>query len=202
MGEVTKQVRKFVERGKESAAIDALIDFLEPLGGDLYDEALYLSSKLRKYEKDKLLDLGERPEVESRISKAILRLANDIDESGLEDAPPSTLFTKPKSEPPPVQQQQQQASQPPQNNTPKYLAQCFFQGDFAQYFLAQDNSIWMFNPLTNQSMPIGTKMPSQDFRFAWTYMTATGVYYLVDHSGIIWGQNFGMPVQMGYVKML
>jgi hypothetical protein len=26
------------------------------------------------------------------------------------------------------------------------------------------------------------------------------MYYLIDHAGIIWGQSFGMPAQMGYVK--
>jgi hypothetical protein len=130
-------------------------------------------------------------------------LADEMDERQLENPPTNQDFNKMAPDPSFVQQQQQKFEQQPAfpQQHPNYVAQCIFQGDLAQYFLASDNSIWMRNPLNNHSFQVGMKLPSQDFRFAWTlYVTTTGIYYLVDQAGIIWGQNFGMPVQVGYVK--
>lgn len=205
MGQVTDRIRMQVGEGELSEAIETLTSFLKTVGGELYNQSIFLKGKHKEYEREKILGMGDKPELRSQISMAVLNLADDIDERQLENPPTSKDFTNmaPKTEH--IRQQQQQFQQQPQfqQDNPHFQAQCIFQGDMAQYYLAYDNSIWMYNPLNNQTFQVGMKLPSQDFRFAWTlFMTATGIYYLVDRANIIWGQNFGMPVQVGFVKNL
>lgn len=207
MGKISEKIRAHIGEGEHDAAIEVLVGFLKTTGGDLYNQAILLKGKFKEYEREKRLGLGEKPEVKSQISLAVLDLADQIDQRNLENPPTQQDFEKMRPDPQQVHRQQQQ--QPQQNfyqpNTPpaqpQYVAQCFFTGDLMQYFITNQNQILAVNPMTNQSLIVRMKMPSQDYRYAWTYyISATGAYYLVDHTGLIWGQSFGMPAQMGYVK--
>lgn len=207
MGQISEKIKAHIGEGEHEAAIETLVNFLKTTGGDLYNQAILLKGKYKEYEREKRLGLGEKPEVKAQISMAVLDLADQIDQRNLENPPTQQDFEKMRPDPKQVFQQQQQqpqqqfyrSNQPVQQ--PQYLAQCFFTGDLMQYFITNQNQIIAVNPLTNQAIAVGMKLPSQDFRFAWTYyISATGAYYLVDHAGLIWGQSFGMPFQMGYVK--
>lgn len=202
MGNITDTIRKQLEEGENETALDALVGFLKTIGGDLYNQAILVKGKYKEYQREKRLGLGAQPEVMSQTILAILALADQIDQQNLENPPTQQDFKKMRPDAHLVQQRQQppkQPSQPPAQSP--YIAQCFFNGDMAQYFVSPQNQIFMVNPMTNQTLIVGMKMPSQDQRFAWTYyMNASGNYYLVDHAGLIWGQSFGMPFQMGYVK--
>ncbi len=203
MGHVTDKIRAHIGEGELPEAIDSMTGFLKTIGGELYNQSIFLKGKYKEYEREKLLGMSDKAQERSQISMAVLKIADDIDERQLENPPTNKDFNNLAPDPAMIQQRQQQFQQQPsyQQNNPHYVAQCIFQGDMAQYFLAADNSIWMYNPLNNQTFQVGMKLPSQDFRFAWTlYVTTTGIYYLVDQAGIIWGQNFGMPVQVGYVR--
>ncbi|MAT54844.1 MAG: hypothetical protein CMN32_10225 [Saprospirales bacterium] len=208
MGQVTDKIRAHIGEGELEKAIDTLVQFLRPIGGELYDQAVHQRGLFKSYMKDRMLGLANNAEEKNKISMAILSLASQVDQHDLENpnraSQPSTPAQKDFSnqasynqpQTPPVQQQQPQAQQ-----QPRYKAQCFFTGDIMQYYITENDQILAVNPLTNQSLIVGMKMPSNNFNFAWTYyVSATNIYYMVDHAGLIWGQNFGMPAQVGYVK--
>ncbi len=208
MGQVTDKIRAHIGEGELEEAIDTLVQFLRPIGGELYDQAVHQRGLLKSYLKERMLGLSSNAEVKNNISMAVLRLAGEVDKLDLENngnarKPPSQSQNQYANQnqhtpqaPPPVQPQN-----PPVSTQPRYVAQCFFTGDIMEYYITENDQIVMVNPLTMQSLVVGVKMPSNNFNFAWTYyVTATNIYYMVDHAGLIWGQNFGMPAQVGYVK--
>ena len=144
--------------------------------------------------------MGDNREEKARISMAVLNLASEIETQNRKQAPSASEFEQQRPHPSDLHFQQQNTFAP---QTPQYIAQCLFSMDSMQYFLSQNGQIFMVNPFTKQSMPVGMKMPPQTPQFAWTlYFSTTNIYYLVDHAGIIWGQNYGMPAQYGTVKYL
>lgn len=207
MAQVSEKIRQHISQGEYEIAIETLVSFLKVTGGDLYNQAILLKGKFSEYMREKSLGLSDKTEVKSQITMAVLGLADQIDERNLENPPTPQDFEKMRPDRQQVQQQSPQQGQQGSNfkpnapSQPNYAAQCFFSGDLMQYFITSQNQIVAVNPLTNQSFVVGMKVPSQDFRFAWVfYVSATGIYYLVDHGGLIWGQNFGMPAQFGYVR--
>lgn len=200
MGLITDKVRAHVGEGELEEAIDLLVHFLKGIGGDMYNQSIHQSGLYKSYLRDRMQGIANNAEEKNKISISILNLAAQIDRQELENPQkakvPHDESMPPAPQPPPY-------SPPPSTATPptQARAQCFFNGDMMQYYITQNDQIMAVNPLTNQSLIVGVKMPSQHFNFAWTYyVNATGIYYMVDHAGIIWGQNFGMPVQVGYVK--
>lgn len=216
MGQVTDQVRTFVGESEIEQAIDHLAGFLKQVGGDLYDQIIHQRGLFKAWQRDRMLGTANNQEEKNRISLAILKIASQIDKLGLEDPIKleqykKRLHGKGLDDEDEVFDLPEKFDVAYEGNTPhqpltapeqvKYQAQCFFTGDMMAYYITKDDQIVAVNPLTNQRLIVGVKMPSQNFNFAWTFfVNATGIYYLVDHAGIIWGQNFGMPVQVGYVK--
>lgn len=208
MGQVTDKIRAHIGEGELEEAIDTLVSFLKPIGGDLYDQSVHQRGQFKSYMKERMLGLANNAEVKNKISMAVLSLAGQVDKLDLENPNRArnqsakanefveqTNYNQPQS--PPTQPQQPPVPQ----QQPRYKAQCFFTGDIMQYYITENDQILAVNPLTNQSLIVGVKMPSNNFNFAWTYyVSATNIYYMVDHAGLIWGQNFGVPAQVGYVK--
>lgn len=206
MGQVTEKIRSHVGEGELEEAIDTLVDFLRRIGGDLLDQAIHQRGLYKSYLKDRMLGLANNAEEKNKISMAVLSLAAQVDKLDLENVNRSEVhkvssFNVFKGENSPTSPPTTQPQLPPTTNQYTYTAQCFFTGDLMQYYITNNDQIVAVNPLTSQSLIVGVKMPSNDFNFAWTfYITATNIYYLVDHAGLIWGQNFGIPAQVGYVK--
>lgn len=202
MSSVSDKIRMHIGEGELEDAIDSLVGFSKNIGGDLYNQSIHLKGEYSSYKKELLMGTGGDPKKKAQISMAVLELAEYIDKRDLEKPPSVNDFEQMRPNPQYVQQQQQNIPTPQQPvQQPSYYAQCIFNGDMMQYFVTHQNQIIAINPMTNQSVMVGMKMPSQDMRYAWTYyFTSTGMYYLIDHAGIIWGQSFGMPAQMGYVK--
>ncbi|MFQ5447442.1 MAG: hypothetical protein ACE5FF_10945 [Saprospiraceae bacterium] len=195
MGEVTDKIRTHIGEGELFEAIEILAGYLKSVGGDYYNQAILLKGKYKDYHREKMMGMADNEQVKSQISMAVLDLATQIDKGEVEQ--PGAKPPKPESKK--TKKKKQKTPVPPQD--PQFTAQCFFTGDMMQYYITENDQIVAINPLTNQTLMIGVKMPSQDANYAWTYyVNATGVYYLVDHSGILWGQNFGMLAQVGYVK--
>lgn len=200
MGNVSNKIRNHIGEGELLEAIETMNNYLKRIGGDLYNQAIHLKGRYKEYARNRDLGMGNNLEEKSKISMAVLNLASEI-ENGDFDKPPTrsefeqqrpttSHFTKPFQAP---------VSQP--QNTNQWVAQCQFTMDTMHYFLNQAGQIFMVNPFNNQSTLVGLKMPPQNPQFAWTlYFTTTNIYYLVDHAGIIWGQNFGMPAQFGTVR--
>ncbi len=212
MGQLTDQVRAHIGEGELEAAIDQLVGFLKEIGGDLYDQALHQRGLYKSWQRDRMLGVANDPAEKNRIMLAVLNIASQIDKLGLEDPQRRAQYKQrssegedasldmdwPSNSDVPEPEMPDPTHQPPAG---QYQAQCFFTGDMMQYYITKDDQILAVNPLTNQRLIVGVKMPPQNFNFAWTfYVNATGIYYLVDHAGIIWGQNFGVPAQVGYVK--
>lgn len=208
MGQVTDKIRAHVGEGELEQAIDTLVNFLKPFGGDLYDQAVHQRGLFKSYMKERMLGLANNAEVKNNISMAVLSLASQVDKLDLENPnraqtspPPASNDSRKTSYPPPQSPPAQPQQTPATQAQTRYVAQCFFTGDIMQYYITENDQILAVNPLTNQSLIVGVKMPSNNFNFAWTYyVTATNIYYMVDHAGLIWGQNFGIPAQVGYVK--
>lgn len=208
MGQVTDKIRDHIGEGELEEAIDTLVQFLHPIGGEIYDQAVHQRGLFKSFMKDKMLGLSNNSEDKNKISMAVLSLAGQVDKLDLENPKKSHDYsTQQQSELANFNQydNHQLASNQghKQSNVPgtQYKAQCFFNGDIMQYYITENDQILALNPLTNQSFIVGVKMPSNNFNFAWTYyVTATNIYYMVDHAGHIWGQNFGVPAQVGYVK--
>lgn len=201
MGNVADKIRNHIGEGEITEAIETLNNYLKTVGGSLYNQAIHLKGSYREYIKNKDMGLGDNREEKSRISMAVLNLASEIEKQKVDYTPTANEFKQqqPKQNDVYQQLQNQQNNFAPQ--TPNYVAQCMFTMDSMQYFLSSNGQIFMVNPYSNQSVPVGMKMPSQNPQFSWTlYFTTTNIYYLVDHAGIIWGQNFGMPAQYGTVK--
>ncbi len=202
MGVVSDKIRTHVGEGELSEAIETLNNYLKTIGGDLYNQAIHLKGRLKEYKRNRDLGLGNDTQEKSRISMAVLNLASEIEQQKVERTPSVSEYESQR----PNQQQinsfkQQLPAQSTQPNPNQYVAQCMFTMDSMSYYLTQDGHIYMVNPFNNQSMPVGMKMPSQNPMYAWTlYFTTTNIYYLVDHAGIIWGQNYGMPAQFGTVR--
>ncbi len=201
MGNVSNKIRTHIGEGELSEAIDTLNNYLKNIGGDLYNQAIHLKGSYKEYVRNKDLGLGDNRENKARISMAVLNLASEIEKQDIEHTPTPTEFQQQRPNTSDVWKQQQKQPQNFQQQTPQYVAQCMFTMDTMQYFLHQNGQIFMVNPFNNQSALVGMKMPAQNPQFAWTlYFTTTNIYYLVDHAGIIWGQNYGMPAQFGTVK--
>ncbi len=202
MGHVSEKIRTHVGEGELSDAIDTLNNYLKTIGGDLYNQAIHLKGRLKEYQRNRDLGLGNNSEEKSRISMAVLNLASEIEQQKVERTPSVTEFESQRPNQHQINSYKQQVpTQSVQPNPYHYVAQCMFTMDTMTYYLTQNGHIYMVNPYNNQSMPVGMKMPSQNPSYAWTlYFTTTNIYYLVDHAGIIWGQNYGMPAQFGTVK--
>ncbi|MEO1262255.1 MAG: hypothetical protein AAFZ15_25845 [Bacteroidota bacterium] len=201
MGNVAEKIRNHIGEGELSEAINTLNNYLKPIGGSLYNQAIHLKGSYKEYTKNRDMGLGDDKKEKSRISLAVLNLASEIEQQKVERTPTQSDFKQQQPNPKDVQQQQinQQQNFPPQ--APRYIAQCMFTTDSMQYFLANTGQIFMVNPFTKFTSLVGLKMPSRAPQYAWTlYFTTTNIYYLVDHAGIIWGQNLGMPAQFGTVK--
>ena len=200
MGNVANKVRNHIGEGELTEAIDTLNNYLKNIGGSLYNQALIIKGSFKEYQRNRDLGLGDNREEKARIRVAVLNLATEIDKQKVDRPPSNDAFTQQK---PNFQQVRQQCNTPPpvQQNQQRYVAQCFFNMDTMHYFVNGNNQIFMVNPFNNYTVQVGVKMPSQNPQFAWTlYFTTTNIYYLIDHAGIIWGQNFGMPAQYGTVK--
>jgi hypothetical protein len=194
MSEISDQVRTLVGQGKYQEAIDLLVRDLKSISTELYNQAIHIRGQYSAYHKNVLRGTGDQAETRNKISWAVLDLATQL-ENFKEKEPADQPQANNTGDDPNTHH----SPQPTQPAT--YKAQCFFNGDAMQYFITPQNQIICMNPMTNQSFMVGMKMPSQDFRYAWTYyIQANGMYYMVDHAGVIWGQNFGMPAQMGHVK--
>ncbi len=201
MGNVSDKIRSHIGEGELSDAIETLNNYLKQIGGDLYNQAIHLKGRYNEYSRNRDMGLGNNAEEKSRISMAVLNLASSIEKEKVEHTPSAREFERQRPDPQQVNQYQRQAPQHNYNNQNKYIAQCMFTIDSMSYYLAESGQIFMVNPFNNQSMLVGMKMPSQNPMYSWTlYFTTTNIYYLVDHAGIIWGQNFGMPAQLGTVK--
>jgi len=202
MAQVSEKIRMHIGEGELSDAIDTLNNYLKTIGGDLYNQAIQLKGRYKEYARSRDMGMGNNTEEKSKISMAVLNLASEIENQKIERTPTVQEF---ESQRPNYQQINQQKQQLPNHNYPpnpnQYIAQCMFTMDSMAYYLTQSGHIYMVNPMSNQTMPVGMKMPSQNPMYAWTlYFTTTNIYYLVDHAGIIWGQNYGMPAQVGTVK--
>lgn len=203
MGNVADKIRNHVGEGELSEAIETLHNYLKNIGGDLYNQAIHLRGSFKEYIRNRDLGMGDNQEKKSRISMAVLNLATEIEQQKIEHTPTKQEFQQSKPPQPTFNQNFNSPFQtPPAANTPpRYIAQCIFNMDSMKYFLDNYGKIYMVHPFTNQASMVGTKLPAQNPQFAWTlYFTTTNIYYLVDHAGIIWGQNYGMPTQYGTVK--
>ena len=190
-----------IGEGELSDAIDTLVGFLKNIGGDLYNQSIHLKGEYASYHKNVMMGTGNDQQKKAQISMAVLDLADKIDKQDLESPPSASDFEQMRPSLQQVRQQQNIPNYPPPAQQPSYQAQCFFNGDMMQYFVTHQDQVIAINPMTNQSFFVALKIPSQDMRYAWTYyFQSNGMYYLVDHAGIIWGQSYGMPMQMGYVK--
>ncbi len=201
MGNVSNKIRDHIGEGELSEAVETLHNYLKTIGGDLYNQAIHLKGRYKEYARNKDLGMGDNREEKAKISMAVLNLATAIEKENVERTPDKSDFNQHNNIL--SQFQKQRNFQPPVSNqsTNQWAAQCQFNMDSMQYFVNQGGQIFMVNPFNNQSALVGLKMPPQSPQFAWTlYFTATNIYYLVDHAGIIWGQNFGMPAQFGTVK--
>ncbi|HHM21540.1 MAG TPA: hypothetical protein ENJ20_05905 [Bacteroidetes bacterium] len=201
MGNVAEKIRNHIGNGELAEAIDVLNNYLKPKGGNLYNQAIHLKGRYKEYMRNRDLGLSDDREEKSRISMAILNMASEIENQNLEHTPSPKEFEQHKPRPSDIARHHQP---PPYSaQPPKYIAQCLFTMDTMQYFLADNGQIFMVNPFNNQTMLVGMKMPPQNPNYAWIlYFTTTNIYYLVDHAGIIWGQNYGMPAQFGTVRYL
>ena len=129
MGQVTDKIRAHIGEGELEQAIDTLVQFLRPIGGDLYDQAVHQRGQFKSYMKERMLGLANNAEVKNKISMAVLSLAGQVDKLDLEnpnragrnEAPAQNLFeeqgnfTQPQA--PPAQPQQA-----PQSAQPRYKA--------------------------------------------------------------------------------
>lgn len=205
MGNVSEKIRGHIGEGELSDAVDTLCNFLKTSGGDLYNRAIHLKGRYKEYSRNRDLGMGDNQEEKSRISMAVLHLADELEKARLEHTPTVREFEQNKPINAPAYPSYQPVNQPTGQGPflPKQTAVCQFYMDTMQYHLYENGQIFMFNPFNNQSMPVGMKMPSQNPYYAWTiYFTTTNIYYLVDQAGIIWGQNYGMPAQYGTVRYL
>jgi effector-associated domain 11 (EAD11)-containing protein len=199
MGKVTDKIRTHIGEGELSEAIETLAGYLQSVGGDYYNQTILLKGKYKDYRREKMMGMADNEQVKSRISMAVLDLASQIDKGEVEQSGDSSNL-KIRS-PEPKKRKKKKAKTPAPPSQPQYTAQCFFTGDMMQYYITGNDQIVAINPLTNQTLMVGVKMPSQDTNYAWTYyVNATGVFYLADHAGILWGQNSGILAQVGYVK--
>ena len=171
MGGVTDKIRTHIGEGELSDAIEALTGYLKTVGGDIYNQAILLKGKYKDYHREKMMGMTDNEKVKSQISMAVLDLATQIDKEDL--ASPAANTRTPASDNPTFKKPAS-LDDPPRV---KYAAQCFFTGDMMQYYITQNDQIVAVNPMNNQSLIIGVKMPSQDANYAWTYyVNATGVY--------------------------
>ena len=201
MGNVSEKIRGHIGEGEVSEAIDTLNNYLKTTGGDLYNQAIHLKGMYKEYVRNRDLGMGDNREEKSRISMAVLNLASELEVNNIERTPTQSEFEQHRPTPHDILHHQPKQPTTYQQQAPRRIAQCMFAMDSMNYFLFENGQIFMVNPFNNQSMPVGMKMPSQNPQFAWTlYFTTTNIYYLVDHAGIIWGQNYGMPTQVGTVR--
>lgn len=199
MGNVSNKIRNHIGEGELLEAIETMNNYLKTIGGDLYNQAIHLKGRYKEYARNRDLGMGNNLEEKSKISMAVLNLASEIEKGDFDKPPTQSEFEQQRPTPSQFNQQFQTPSSQPQNN--QWAAQCQFNMDSMHYFLNRAGQIFMVNPFNNQSALVGLKMPPQSPQFAWTlYFTTTNIYYLVDHAGIIWGQNFGMPAQFGTVR--
>lgn len=198
MLETTDKIRQHIGEGELEKAIDLLVQMVRPKGGDHYDQAILLRGSLKEFNRNNDLGLEVNPKEKSRITMAVLKLVSAIEETGAIKQP-EQLAANSVSEA--YQTGTGHAAPPPNNTAHNYLAQCFFANDAALYYVMKDQSIHVFNPVTQQWVWVGTKMPSQDPRFQWMiYFHLTNVYFGVDMNAAIWGQNWYGMFQAGYVR--
>lgn len=199
MGNVSNKIRNHIGEGELLEAIETMNNYLQTIGGDLYNQAIHLKGRYKEYARNRDLGMGNNMEEKSKISMAVLNLASEIEKGDFDKAPTRSEFEQQR--PNPAQFNKQFQTPVPQQQNNQWAAQCQFNMDTMHYFLNHAGQIFMVNPFNNQSALVGLKMPPQNPQFAWTlYFTTTNIYYLVDHAGIIWGQNFGMPAQFGTVR--
>lgn len=194
MTSIKSKIRDFVSEDKISDAVDLLVDYYEHSDSQEHDMAISLKSRYSKFKNEEMMGLGVKSETREQIVTSILQFTNKIKET--DPAPPNrenhsnTYNTSTNTSP---------------NTGTKYdfKIQCFFNNDMLQYYVDKNDDIIGYNPLNQQYFVIGKKLVDNNPMYAWKYFVHnTGMYYLVDQAGIIWGLNYGTQVQIGYVKNL
>jgi hypothetical protein len=189
----TKKILDLIGADRIEAAIEALINGLEHRSGDddLFDQVILQKGRWANYHRKSLMDVANSNDID-KIRHALLQITRELDKRQR-----SEKASAPQQPNNPAVPQQFKSS-PPQ---PQYIAECFFNGDMNKYFVMANNQIVGVNPMTNHSMAVASRVASMDTSFAWIYQLPNGLYYNIDHNGVIWGVNtFGLPMQMGYVR--
>lgn len=194
----SRHIRELIGDNQIEQAIRLLIDYLEQTTeDDLLDQVFLQKSRYTDYNKKYLGGFGDEKEINA-IRSSLLEITRESGKRAEQPVQPPVQRTEtPKNNPnsvplPPVA---------PNNPTQDYLAQCYFNGDPNAYYVLKNSQIIVVNPMTAMPIQVATRIASLNPAFSWVYQFPNGMYYSIDHAGVIWGVNaFGMPVQMGYVQ--
>lgn len=191
----SRRIRELIGDNQIEQAIRLLIDYLEmTTEDDLLDQIILQKSRFSDYTKKHLGGFGEDKEINA-IRSSLLEITREA--ANRADRPKSSPQVKPVETPDPIQTQNVLTNTPPI----EYFAQCFFNGDPNRYFVLKNSQIVVVNPMTSMPVQVASRTASLNSAFAWVYQFPNGMYYSVDHAGVLWGVNaFGMPIQMGYVQ--
>ncbi len=191
-----KTIRSYIGDNRLEEAIEQLIALLEneDICYDLYDQTLVQKSNWNNYVHKDRLNIAKKEDLDVVIAKLLDILRTY--EKRKKEPPVSPISSIPTQSPTPPQRQ-------PAQQTPRYVARCFFYNDMNAYYVLEDNQVVMFNAVTNQSMIVAMRTMPMLAGYSWSYQFTDGRYYSVDGQGAIWGINFyGLPMQVGYVQYL
>ncbi|MEI6408731.1 MAG: hypothetical protein WCR52_05075 [Bacteroidota bacterium] len=192
----SRRIRELIGDNQIEQAIRLLIEYSEQADQyDLLDQTILQKSRFSDYNKKFLGGFGDDKEINA-IRSALLDINREAlkrAEQPVHPSVPETPENIPNKIPPPLQ--------PPNNPAQEYFAQCFFNGDPNTYFVLKNSQIVVVNQMTRIPIQVAARTAALNPAFSWIYQFPNGMYYSIDHAGVIWGVNaFGMPVQMGYVQ--
>jgi hypothetical protein len=195
----SRRIRELIGENQIEQAIRLLIDYLEQTTEhDLLDQIILQKSRFTDYNKKHLSGFGEDKEINA-IRSSLLEINREA--ANRADRPLSSPSAKPVETPVSKFNPIPQPSVLPDTQSKQYFAQCFFTGDPNTYYVLNNGQIVIINQMTSLPIVVATRTASLNPAFSWVYQFPNGMYYSIDHTGVIWGVNaFGMPIQMGYVQ--